>query len=181
MKFTKIKLKDAYIIRLEPWRDQRGFFERLFCQKEFRQIGLKKPLAQVNYSETKTAGTIRGLHYQLPPYTEAKIVTCLKGKIFDCIVDLRRGSPTFLHWHGEILSEKNQKAIFVPEGFAHGLQTLSDNSGVLYLNTNFFHQTHERGLHYNDPTININWKLKITNVSEKDAQRPFLRKFFKGI
>lgn len=181
MKFIKTKLKDVYLIKLEPLNDKRGFFERLFCQKDFHRIGLKKPLVQMNYSVTKKTGTIRGLHYQLPPYTEAKIVTCLRGKIFDCVVDLRRGSPTFLQWHGEILSEKNQKAIFVPEGFAHGLQTLSDNSGVLYLNTNFFHPTHERGLRYNDPLMSIDWQLKITEISDKDSQRPFLKKNFKGI
>lgn len=181
MKFQKTPLKNAYLITLEPWKDKRGFFERLFCQKTFRQTGLKKPIVQVNYSLTKKAGIVRGLHYQLPPYTEVKIVTCLVGKIFDCIVDLRKNSPTFLKWYGVILSEENQKMLYVPEGFAHGLQALADNSTTLYLNTNAFHQSHERGLHYNDPLIGIKWKLKPTEVSRKDNQRPLLKRDFKGI
>lgn len=181
MKFIKIELKGAYLIQLEPGCDQRGFFERIFCQEEFHKIGLKKKLVQINYSETKKAGTIRGLHYQLSPYSEVKIVTCLKGKIFDCIVDLREKSPSFLKWHGEILSEKNQKMMYVPEGFAHGFQALSDNCNTLYLNTNFFHQDSERGLRYNDPLIGIKWKLKVAEISDKDSERPFLKKNFKGL
>ena len=181
MRFQKTPLKDAYLVTLEPWRDKRGFFERVFCQKTFRQIGLKKPIVQVNYSLTKKAGIIRGLHYQLSPYTEAKLVTCLSGKIFDCIVDLRRGSPTFLKWYGVILSEENQKMLYAPEGFAHGLQTMSKSCGTLYLNTNFFHESHERGLRYNDPLVGIKWKQKPIEISEKDSQRPLLKPNFEGI
>ena len=181
MKFTIAKLKDAYIIHLEPRRDQRGFFERLFCQKELAKIGLKKAIVQINYTLTLKKGTVRGMHYQNPPFAEGKIVTCLKGEVFDCLVDLRQNSPTFLKWHGEILSEDNKKMIFIPEGFAHGLQTLKKNSQMLYFHTNSYNEGSEKRIKFDDPIIGIKWKLKVTEISAKDKNNPYLRKNFQGI
>lgn len=180
MKFEKTSLRDAYTITLETISDKRGKFTRLFDQKELAMAGFKKKIVQVNYTFSKKSGTLRGLHLQTEPYAETKIVSCIKGKVFDVIVDLRQNSPTFLKWHGEILSDKNHKMIYIPEGFAHGLQALTKNCGMLYFHSNFYQKTHEKGIRYNDPLIGIKWKLKVTEISDKDKNNPYLKKSFRG-
>jgi dTDP-4-dehydrorhamnose 3,5-epimerase len=124
----------AVILR-KPMRDERGFFERLFCQEELQTAGLTKPIVQINRSLTRKKGTVRGMHFQYPPHSEVKIVSCLKGEIFDVAVDIRSGSATCLRWHGELLSAENNRSMLIPEGFAHGFQTLSDDCELLYLHT----------------------------------------------
>lgn len=181
MKFEKLKLKPAFRVTLEPFIDQRGIFERLFCQKEFKKIGLKKTIAQINLSITHKSGTVRGLHFQKPPYAETKIITCVKGKIFDCLVDLRQNSPTFLAWHGEVLSEKNRRMLVIPEGFAHGLQTLTDDCRVFYFHTNYYRASHEKRIRYDEPLIAVKWPQKVRAISAKDSQAPFLKNNFKGL
>jgi len=181
MKFNKLPLKEAYLIDLISLADKRGFFERLYCQKEFGLIGFNKKIVQINYTFSKKIGTIRGLHFQKAPFTEAKVVTCLHGKVFDVIVDLRQKSPTYLKWHGEILSERNHKMLYIPEGFAHGLETLTDNCSMLYFHSNFYRKISESGIKYDDPSIGIKWPLELGIISKKDKKLPYVSKIFKGL
>lgn len=181
MKFHETPLKGAYIIEAEPFVDHRGIFSRTFCKKEFQEINHAKEIVQINYSMTKMKGGLRGLHYQLPPKAEIKVVRCISGSVFDVIVDLRKDSPTFLKWFGEILSKDNMKMMYVPEGFAHGFLSLEENSALIYFTTEFYSPEQERGINYKDPAINIKWPSDILEVSEKDKNYPFLEKDFKGI
>lgn len=181
MKFKEANLSGIYIIDLESIQDERGKFQRIFCRDEFKKIIHKKDIVQINHSLTKQKGTIRGLHFQYPPRAEKKIITCLRGMIFDVAVDLRRDSPTLLKWWGEILSEVNKKMIFIPEGFAHGFQTLEDNSELLYLHTEFYSPEHEGGVRYNDLKINIEWPIEITMVSSRDQNFKLLNEKFQGL
>jgi dTDP-4-dehydrorhamnose 3,5-epimerase len=173
-------INDLYIIGSNPIYDDRGYFERLFCEEELRPI-LKKPIKQINHSLTKNKGSIRGMHYQIPPAAETKIIKCIKGSIYDVAVDLRKDSPTFLKWHGEIISEGNSKMFLIPEGFAHGFQTLDDNIEVIYFTTEYYSVENERGARFNDPLINIKWPLKFSESSERDKNFPFLGKNFNGL
>ena len=181
MKFTETPLKDAFIINSEPLIDSRGMFERIFCKNEFNKIGLKREIVQINHSLTKKKGSIRGMHYQIPPFAETKMVRCIKGSVFDVIVDIRKCSETFLKWQGEILSSENMKIIYIPEGFAHGFQTLEDDCELLYFHTEFYNNNYERAIRHNDPLINIKWKIDITEISEKDKNHPLLNKIFQGL
>jgi len=181
MKFKETKLKGLYIIELEPFQDNRGFFSRVFCKNELNEIGLSKEIVQINQSLTKIKGTIRGMHVQYPPRTEIKIVKCVSGLIFDVAVDIRKNSPTFLHWHSEILSNENFKMFYIPEGFAHGFQALENNSEIIYFNTAFYSSECEGGIRYNDPKIKIKWPLEPAEISEKDANFKLIDKSFKPI
>jgi len=173
-------IHDLYIIGSNPIYDDRGYFERLFCEEELRPI-LKKPIKQINHSLTKNKGSIRGMHYQIPPAAETKIIKCIKGSIYDVAVDLRKDSPTFLKWHGEIISEGNSKMFLIPEGFAHGFQTLDDNIEVIYFTTEYYSAELERGILYDDPFISIGWPLKLAEISEKDKNYHALDNNFEGI
>jgi len=182
MKFTAIdNIKDLYIIEPEPFEDDRGRFFRVFCKQELEQISHGKEIVQINYSLTKKKGSIRGMHFQYPPKAEIKIVRCLKGAIFDVAIDLRRNSPSFLQWHGEILNEKNEKALYIPEGFAHGFQTLEDDSELLYFHTEFYSPDFEGGIRYNDPKLKIKWPLQVVDISEKDKNHKLINENFQGI
>lgn len=174
MNFNPLPLQDAYIIESNPYEDHRGKFCRLFCQEELKQIGHHKQIVQINHSLTKQKGTVRGMHYQKPPKAEIKMVKCLKGEVFDVIVDLRKDSSTFLKWHGEILSSENLKTMYIPEGFAHGFQVLESDSELLYFHTEFYDPMYEAGIRYNDPKLNITWLLEPINISEKDQNYPLL-------
>src|SRR6056297_3420228 len=132
MKFSETEINGVYVIEPDPFEDHRGKFYRVYCDKEFKDIGHEKRIININASTTNTKGSIRGMHFQYPPKAETKIVKCVKGKIFDVAVDLREGSPTFLKWHGEVLSEENMRMLYVPEGFAHGFQSLEDNVEIIY-------------------------------------------------
>lgn len=181
MIFTKTKLKDLYIIKSEPFQDERGEFSRLFCINEFKKINFNKQIMQINHSYTLLKGAIRGMHFQNPPKTETKIVKCLYGKVFDVAIDIRKNSQTFLQWHGEILSEENMKMIYIPDGFAHGFQTLEEESELLYFHSNFYDKDYEDGIRYNDPRINIKWPLEITYISKRDKDFLLLDESFKGL
>lgn len=179
--FLPTPLAGLTVIRRRPYEDARGSFARLFCAEEFREIGLSKPIAQINHSVTRQKGAVRGLHFQYAPRAETKIVSCLKGKIFDVAVDLRPDSPTFLHWYGEVLSADNRQALCIPEGFAHGFQTLEEDSELLYFHTNFYDQTAEGALNVSDPRLGIAWPLPITELSERDRTHPFIGPEFAGV
>jgi dTDP-4-dehydrorhamnose 3,5-epimerase len=181
MKFIKTPLKGAFIIELEPFRDERGFFARTFCKREFAAIGHSKEFVQFNHSMTFKKGTLRGMHYQVPPNTEIKLIRCISGRVYDVIIDLRKNSPTFLQYYGVILSAENLKMIYVPEGFAHGFQTLEDNTQLIYHHTAYYTPSDERGLNYNDTILDIKWPLEPKNMSEKDQKYTFINNTFKGI
>lgn len=160
--------------------DERGFFSRLFCQETMSELGWPKPIAAVNHSFSAEQGTVRGMHYQLSPHAEAKLVTCLQGNVWDVVVDLRPQSPTFLRWHAEILSEDNHKSLLIPVGFAHGFQTLTDNVTLIYCHSDGYHKPSERGLHPQDPALAIQWPLAISQLSARDSSHAWLEPSFSG-
>jgi dTDP-4-dehydrorhamnose 3,5-epimerase len=169
MIFTKTNLKGNYLINLEPHSDSRGFFARYFCSKEFERKKLNTKWVQANTSMSRRKGTLRGLHYQRPPHAEVKLVRCLRGSIWDVVVDLRHESKTYGKWFGAILSEKNRAMMYVPKGFAHGFISLQSRVEILYLVSAFYAQKHEETLLWNDPDVKINWPLKPTIISRYDA------------
>lgn len=161
--------------------DHRGYLERIFCAHDLEPVLHGKAIAQVNRTLTKESGTVRGLHFQLPPHAEIKLVTCLKGTVMDVAVDLRQGSPTFLQWHAETLSGENHRTLVIPEGFAHGFQTLTDDCEMLYLHTAFYHPEAEGGINALDPTIGIRWPEPVKAISTRDASHPLIDSSFSGI
>lgn len=169
------------VVRRKLIRDGRGYFSRFFCADEFHQAGLGSVISQINHSYSKNAGTVRGMHFQMPPYAERKFVSCIRGEIFDVAVDLRRNSPTFLQWHGEVLSEENQRSLLIPEGFAHGFQALTDDCELLYLVSAAYEPTAEKGLNAADPLLKIEWPLSIAEMSDKDRNNRLLPSGYGGI
>jgi dTDP-4-dehydrorhamnose 3,5-epimerase len=172
MKFNPTPLAGAYTIDLEKREDERGFFARLFCVNEYDQHGLDRNIVQINNSLSKDKGTLRGIHYQLAPKAETKIVRCIKGSLYDVIVDLRPESPTFLKWFGAELSAENRTMMFVPKGFGHSFITLEENTEAFYMVTEFYSPENERGLRWNDPKINIEWPIEPVVISDKDQRHP---------
>lgn len=172
MQFTETKLKGAFIVDLETRSDQRGFFARTFCAKEFEAHGLKSTVAQCNLSFNHRKGTLRGMHYQVAPATEAKLVRCTQGAIYDVIVDMRPESPTYLSNIGVELTAENRRSLYVPEMFAHGYQALTDEAEVVYQVGEFYTPGYELGLRYNDPAFAIDWPLPVSEISKKDAAWP---------
>jgi dTDP-4-dehydrorhamnose 3,5-epimerase len=168
MLFTQTSLKDAYIIEPERLEDDRGFFARTWCQQEFAERGLDAQLVQCNISFNHQQGTLRGMHLQLPPCAETKLVRCTKGALYDVIVDLRADSPTFLNWTAIELTAENCKALYVPKGFAHGFQTLADNTEVFYQMSGFYQPGFARGFRWNDPTFKIDWPETVNVISDRD-------------
>ncbi|MDP1028797.1 dTDP-4-dehydrorhamnose 3,5-epimerase [Sphingomonas sp. KR1UV-12] len=161
--------------------DTRGFLSRLYCAGELAAAGFTAPVAQINHTLTRATGSIRGLHFQHPPYAEDKFVSVLAGAVFDVAIDLRAGSPTFLHWHGEHLSADNATSLFIPKGFAHGFQTLTADCELLYLHTAPYAAGAEGGLNPLDPRLAIAWPLAITEISARDRGHPLLTPDFTGI
>jgi len=174
MRFTETRLKGAFIIEPERLEDERGFFARTFCQKEFEAHGLKSKIVQCNISYNKHKGTLRGMHYQVAPMAESKLVSCTRGAIYDVIIDLRPESPTYCQWLAEELNAENRKMIYIPEGFAHGFQTLEDESEVFYQMFEFFSPEHARGVRWDDPVFGIEWLLNTRIISEKDKNYPLI-------
>src|SRR5246500_1081949 len=170
MIFTPTKLKGVYIIDLERREDERGFFARAFCQKEFESHGLKPTIAQANVAFNFKRGTLRGMHFQFPPYAETKLVRCNRGAILDIIVDLRPESPTYLDHISVELTEDNNRALFVPERFAHGYQTLRDNTDTSYQVGEFYAPDYESGLMHDDPRLGLEWPLPVAVISNKDQK-----------
>ncbi len=179
--FIATPLAGLVLVQRKATEDQRGFLSRFYCDDEFRQAGLAKAIAQINQTLTRSKGAVRGLHFQYTPYAEAKLVSCLHGEIFDVAVDLRRGSPTFLHWHGEVLSATNRKSLLIPEGFAHGFQTLTADCELIYLHTAPYHPESEGALNVADPELHIAWPLEIAEISDRDRNHPFINQTFQGV
>lgn len=174
MKFLPTPLAGAYLVELEPLEDERGFFARSFCQNEFRALGLDPVVAQCNVSFNRRRGTLRGLHYQAEPHAEAKLVRCTRGAIWDVIVDLRSNSPTARQWFAAELTAENRRSLYVPAGFAHGFQTLADDTEVFYQMSEFYHPEAARGIRWDDPVLAIPWPIKDAVVSPRDRGFPRL-------
>lgn len=170
MIFTETKLKGAFIIDIDRREDARGFFARAFCQKEFEAHGLNPTIAQANIASNIRKGTLRGMHFQFPPAAETKLVRCTRGAILDIIVDLRPESPTYLEHVAVELNEDNQRALYVPERFAHGYQALADKTDTSYQVGEFYTPEAESGLMYNDPRLKLKWPLPVSVISEKDQK-----------
>lgn len=181
MKFHATPLADAYLIDLERRGDERGFFARFFCEREFGAAGLATRFVQINNSLSVKKGTLRGLHYQLAPAAEVKVVRCLRGTLFDAILDIRPNSPTFGQWYGAELNDENRRMMYVPRGFAHAILTLVDNTEALYLVSDFYSPENERGIRWNDPRFAIDWPIEPTEISPKDAAWPDFDPQFHGI
>jgi dTDP-4-dehydrorhamnose 3,5-epimerase len=175
------RLAGVYRVERKPITDRRGFFSRFFCAEEFKEMGLTKPISQMNHSLTRQKGAVRGMHYQLPPCAETRIVTCIQGAVFDVAVDIRAGSPTFLQWHGERLSAEHSSSLYIPEGFAHGFQTLTNDCQLFYLHSGFYAPEKEAALHALDPILAIDWPLAIGEMSDRDGSHAQLTSQFKGI
>jgi len=174
MKFTETKLKGAWLVEIQKIEDERGFFGRAWCRKEFEDKGLNANIKQLNTSFSNQKGTLRGMHYQADPFQEVKFVRCIQGRIFDVMVDLRPESPTFLQWDGYELSAENGRMLYVPERFATGFLTLEDNCGMYYTTTEFYAPDAARGIRYNDPAVGVEWPAEITDISDIDRDRPDL-------
>lgn len=176
MKYTPLALGGAYRIDLERRGDQRGSFARMFCREEFRRHGLNETWSQCNLSHSVQKGTLRGMHFQRPPKADAKLVKCMTGSVFDVIVDLRQGSGTFGQWVSVTLTAEGGEMIYVPQGFAHGFQTLSDDARLLYFHSDSYSPDNEGGLHHADPDVGITWPLEISCLSDRDKTLPPLTK-----
>jgi dTDP-4-dehydrorhamnose 3,5-epimerase len=174
MRFLETKLRGAYIIEPEPHEDSRGFFARTFCAREFEAEGLVSSFVQCSVSLSRQRGTVRGMHFQLPPASEVKVVRCTAGAVLDVIIDIRKDSKTYLDHIMVELTAKNRRALYVPKMFAHGLQTLEDDSEVFYQISEYFSPDKASGLRYNDPRLQISWPLKASCISQKDLQWPLL-------
>ncbi|MEC9356458.1 MAG: dTDP-4-dehydrorhamnose 3,5-epimerase [Pseudomonadota bacterium] len=181
MRIEPAPLDGAATIELDLRGDERGFFARMFCEKEFAAAGLETRFVQANNSSNAQRGTLRGLHYQLPPDTEVKLVRCIRGALWDVIVDVRPGSPSFGRWFGAELTAQNRRMMYVPRGFAHGFITLTDDSELIYFVSAFYEPKQERGLRWNDPKIAIDWPVAPSVISEKDANWPDFESDWHGI
>ena len=181
MKFNSTGLKGSYVIDVFPIEDERGWFVRTFCKDEFREIDHTKQWLQMNHSFTNEAGSIRGMHFQKPPFSEIKLIRCIAGKVFDVIIDLRKNSDTFLKWFGAELSAENKKMIYIPEGFAHGFQTLTGDCQLLYNHSEYYKPNVEDGIRHNDEMIDINWPLSPKNISERDQKFGLIDDHFEGL
>lgn len=172
MRFTESKLRGSFLIDMAPIEDQRGFFARSFCRREFEQQGLNPHVAQCSVSFNKLKGTLRGMHYQMPPCAEVKVVRCTMGSIYDVIIDLRPDSPTFKQWTGVELNARNHKALYIPEGFAHGFLTLADESEVHYQMSEFFAPEYSAGVRWNDPSFSVQWPGEVKVIADRDLNYP---------
>ena len=181
MNIADTPLAGLKIVKSAPYQDSRGAFLRLFCQRELRSLLGDRQIAQINFSVTEMAGTVRGLHFQYPPHAEMKMVRCLHGRVWDIAVDLRAGSPTFLQWHAQELTPHGAEMMVIPEGFAHGFQTLEPNSELLYLHTDFYEQSFEGGVRHDDPQLAIAWPLAALDLSPRDLSHPLLNDDFIGV
>ena len=175
MKFIDTGLAGAYIVELDKLSDGRGFFARAYCQKEFESHGIDNAIVQANLSFNETKGTRRGLHYQSAPALESKFIRCISGSIIDVLVDVRPHSPTYLQHIKVELNADNRRALFAPAMFAHGFQTLADNTEILYMVSGFYSAENECGLHADDPSLGIDWPLPVTVQSDKDSQWPLIK------
>jgi len=181
MKLLPTTIRGVFIAEATPFVDHRGAFARWYCMRELSDLIGERQIVQVNLSRTINSGAIRGMHYQNPPIAEMKFVRCIKGRAWDVVVDLRSGSSTFLKWHAEELTSKNERMVIVPEGCAHGYQALEPNSELLYLTTAFYSPENEGGVACDDPQLAITWPLAVADLSVKDREHPFISHDFHGI
>lgn len=181
MRLVPTPIAGVFVAETTAFQDNRGAFARLFCESELAEAIVHRRIKQINYSRTAAAGAIRGLHFQQAPHAEMKMVRCLKGRVWDVALDLRKGSPTFLHWHAQELSATNALMLVIPEGCAHGFQALEPDSELLYLHTASYTPSAEGGVRFNDPALSLPWPLPATDVSERDKNHPLLHKNFQGI
>jgi len=172
MKFNPTKIPGVFLIELEKRGDDRGFFARLFCEREFRQHGLNPRVVQMNNSVSRDRGTLRGIHYQLAPKAEDKTFRCVRGALFDVVIDLRPQSPTFLQHFATELTAENRLMVHVPQGCANSFLTLADDTEIIYLTSEFYSPEHERGIRYNDPKLGIRWPMEPAVISDKDRSHP---------
>jgi dTDP-4-dehydrorhamnose 3,5-epimerase len=179
--FRSCTISGLTVVQRKRFEDTRGFLSRLYAADGFRAAGLEKPPVQINHTLTRRIGTVRGMHFQRPPQAETKVVTCIRGEIFDVAVDLRRGSATFLQWHGVVLSEHNLQSLLIPEGCAHGFQALSENCELIYLHTAPYEPSSEGAVNALDPRLGIKWPLEIAERSDRDSGHPMLTADFEGI
>lgn len=179
--FITTPLDGLVLVHRKAIEDERGFLSRFYCAEEMRVAGFDKPITQINHTLTRKKGAVRGLHFQYPPHAEIKLVSCMKGEVLDVAVDLRRNSPTFLHWHGEILSAVNRKSLLIPGGFAHGFQTLQEDCELIYLHTASYHPESEGALNVSDPKLGIAWPLPIGDLSVRDRSHAFIDENFQGV
>jgi len=177
----KTALAGLAVVQRQRLSDSRGFLSRIFCAEELAAAGWTVPIAQINHTLTSRKGTVRGMHFQHPPHAEAKLVSCLRGSVFDVAVDLRHGSPSFLHWHGVELSAANGRALLIPPGFAHGFQALTDDAELLYCHSSAYTPAAEGAVHPLDPTLAIEWPLAVAELSERDANHPRIDGTFEGV
>ena len=181
MKIKRLFMPGAALVEAEPFVDKRGIFARFFCENELSDIIGDRHIVNINFSKTLKKGAIRGLHFQYPPKAEMKLIRCIKGSVYDVIVDIRKDSPTFLKWYGTVLSAENMNMVCAPEGFAHGFQALEENVEMLYLHTEFYSKENESGLNYKDPLLAIEWSLDPTEISERDNSHKLIDDNFRGI
>ena len=177
----KTPIDGLQVIHRQPIGDERGYLERMFCRDDLKSIIGYRSIVQINHTVTAKAGAVRGIHFQHPPHAEMKLVSCLRGEVFDVAVDLRRGSPSFLQWRGEILNEDNHSTFCIPEGFAHGFQTMTENCELIYLHTAAYATDAEAGLNALDPRIAIAWPKPITELSARDQQHAMLTSDYSGL
>lgn len=180
MEFIKTDIEGLYVVSLKKLEDDRGIFARTYCKKEFAEIGFDKEFVQFNHSLNRHKGTVRGMHFQRPPFAETKLIRCVQGAVYDVAVDLRKGSPTFLQHVGIELNEDNMFSMLIPEGFAHGFQTLKDNSALIYHHTAYYTPQADDGIRHDDPALGIQWKLPPVYVSEKDKAYKNIDHHFQG-
>lgn len=179
--FIPTSLAGMMLVQRKAMKDSRGFLSRFYCAETFAEAGIHGKIIQINQTLTKSMGTVRGLHFQFPPYAESKLVSCVRGEVYDVAVDLRQGSPTFLQSHGEKLSAENRKSLLIPEGFAHGFQTLTNDCELIYLHTAAYHPEAEGALNVVDPRLNIAWPLTVTDISDRDRNHAFIGDAYQGI
>lgn len=178
---TNTPIDGLTLIQRHPIGDERGYLERLFCHEELASLIEERTIKQINHTFTAKPGSLRGLHFQHPPHAEMKLITCLHGEVYDVAVDLRHGSPTLLHWHAEYLSADNHRTLCIPEGFAHGFQTLTADCELLYLHTTDYLPQAEDGINALDPRLDIHWPLPVIDRSARDQAQPFLDDEYSGI
>ncbi|WP_437559146.1 dTDP-4-dehydrorhamnose 3,5-epimerase [Acidithiobacillus sulfuriphilus] len=181
MNIHSTALRGVAIVATQPFADRRGAFSRFFCKDELAAIIGNRDIVQINHSRTSMVGAVRGLHYQLPPYAEMKLVRCIRGRVWDVAVDLRAGSPTFLHWHAEELTPENARMLVIPEGCAHGFQVLEAESELLYLHTAYYTPAAEGGLRHDEPRLGIAWPLPVADLSARDRHHPPLNADYSGM
>ena len=179
--FIQTPLTGLYLIECKPIRDNRGFFSRFFCADEFKAIGFTDSIQQMNHTLSRQKGTVRGMHFQYPPHTEMKVVNCIKGEIWDVAVDIRKGSPTFLQWYGVHLSADKMNSLCIPEGFAHGFQTLTHDCELLYIHSSSYAPGSEGAINTLDSKLSIAWPIEITEMSQRDREHAMLDENFEGI